>query len=191
MLANAFDWLLRATESAGVAAILIAVARVVWAAVGWLIRAVSFYLGRKTMRYGISFGPIDNVPKEIEGVYCQIVRFGTDLYIEKMASDQERYEGRLQNKVQRLRTTRNRDGMLIVHFELPVHKRIGTQFKTFVRVRDPQALGRVEEFLLKQSFLSDVSVSEYQSPPKVSFTLNMFPTVETVEGLKNNFFYPV
>jgi hypothetical protein len=45
-----------------------------------------------------------------EGVYCQIVRYGTDQYIEKMASDQERYEGRLQNRVYKLRTHRHGGG---------------------------------------------------------------------------------
>jgi hypothetical protein len=185
------EWFLHIFQNAGAAALLIAFARVIWSIAGWLIRVTTFYFGRKTMRYGVPFGPIEHVPKSIEGVYCQIVRYGTDLYIEKMASDQEKYEGRLQNKVRRLRTRRDRNGEMIVSFDLPVHKRIGTQFKTFVRVRDPADLVPVEEFLKRQSFLADVKVSGYQKPPKISFTLKMFPTVDTVDGLKNNFFFPV
>ena len=81
--------------------------------------------------------------------------------------------------------------MLVVQFQLPVHKRIGTQFKTFVRVRDPGDLDTVERFLAGLSFLSNVTSSQYLKPPKVSFTIDMFPIVESVEGIKNNFFYPV
>jgi hypothetical protein len=190
-ISQLFDLSLRSSEIAGAAAILVAIARLAWSLVGYLLRVASFYLSRRISRYEIELGPIENVPRAISGIYCQIVRFGTDLYIEKMASDQERYEGRLQNKVRKLATHRTADGRLVVQFRLPVHKRIGTQFKTFVRVHDAKDLPAVEAFLGQLKIVSNVKSSPYQDPPKVSFTINMFPIIETVEGIKNNFFYPV
>jgi len=191
ILAQFYDVITRSSEIAGAAAILVAIARISWSLVGYLMRIASFYLSRRVTPYVMEFGPIENVPKAISGVYCQVVRFGTDLYIEKMASDQERYEGRLQSKVFQLDTRRNADGELIVHFKLPVHKRIGTQFKLFVRVRDAKDLPAVEAFLKQLKSVSNVDASRFQSPPKVSFTIDRFPIVSTVEGIKNNFCYPV
>ena len=186
-----FEIGLRSSEVTAVAALLVALARIVWGVVGWALRVVGFYFSRKIMRYKLDFGPIKNVPKDIEGVYCQIVRYGTDLYIERMASDQERYEGRLQNRVYKLATERNANGALLVRLRLPVHKRIGTQFKVFVRLREGADVDKAEQFLKTLSFIENVKVSQYLSPKKVSFTLAIFPIVETVEGIKNNFFFPV
>jgi len=104
---------------------------------------------------------------------CLLVRYGTDLYFEKLASDQEKYEGRLQNRVLRNRSIirwrfdrRDRFSLfkglryawfrlrrwnvveedaewLTPVFKLPVHSRLGTQFKFFLEVveRGPRSKG--------------------------------------------------
>lgn len=132
---------------------------------------------------------IDNIKLEAGSVaevkaYCLLVRYGTDLYFEKLASDQEKYEGRLQNRVLKNRTAirwkfdvkdritllkglkyswRRVCGWNIVEedaewltpvFKLPVHSRLGTQFKFFLEVaeRGPRSKGvlmRVEDRIVE------------------------------------------
>jgi hypothetical protein len=168
-----------------------AVARLVWSVSTWLLQAGRFYLSCRTTKHKMNFGPFKGVPKTIKGVYCQIIRYGTDQYIEKMASDQERYEGRLQNRVYKLKSRRDCRGQYIVRLALPVHKRLGTQFKLFVRLKDPSKADDVVKFLTDTQLLSQVHVSQYHSPPKISFLVDRFSTVNTVEGLTNNFYYPI
>jgi hypothetical protein len=180
---------LRSSEIAGLAALLIAIVKIVWSVMDWISRTVRFHLARKLMRYDIDFGPFDGVPDDIEGVYCQVVRYGTDQYIEKMASEQEKFEGRLQNKVIRLSASKDRNGLYVVHLRLPVHRRIGTQFRLFVRVKPDGDMQKVNAFLSSIEVVSDVHPALYKR--KLTFTVDIFPVVETVEGLKNNFFYPV
>jgi hypothetical protein len=167
-----------------------AVARLVWSLTTYLLQAGRFYLSCRTQKHEMNFGPFKNVPPAIEGVYCQIVRYGTDQYIEKMASDQERYEGRLQNRVYKLRTHRH-GGEYVVRVSFPVHKRLGTQFKLFVRLKDASKADDVVKFLTGTNLLSGVNFSPYHSPPKVSFLVERFSKVQTVEGLTNNFYYPI
>jgi|GEM_PF-3671970 len=64
-------------------------------------------------------------------IYCLVVRFGTDEYLRDMASDQERYEGRLRNRVIAVEP-----GSEVV--SLPLHKRLGTQFKLYMAAPDPR-----------------------------------------------------
>ncbi len=106
-------------------------------------------------------------------ICCLIVRYGTDLYFEKLASDQERYEGRLQNRIlqnwvverwaydnndrltllkglrylwYRLRGRRVIDASaesIQTLFHLPIHERLGTQFKFFFEIveQEPKRRG--------------------------------------------------
>ena len=66
---------------------------------------------------------------------CLIIRYGTDEYIKSMANDQEKYDGRLRNDII--------DGIYDkgkLSFNIPLHKRIGTQFKCFLEVDTDQKL---------------------------------------------------
>jgi hypothetical protein len=49
----------------------------------------------------------------------------------------------------------------------------------------------VVKFLTGTNLLSGVNFSPYHSPPKVSFLVERFSKVQTVEGLTNNFYYPI
>lgn len=176
-------------DLAALTVVLAAIAKIVWSTMGWIIRMVRFHFAGKIKCDAIDFGPFERVPRDIEGVYCQVVRYGTDQYIGKMASDQEKFEGRLQNKVLRMAVSKNHRDLYVVHLRLPVHRRIGTQFRLFVRVREEGNFKKVQQFLSGISEISNVDSALYKR--KLSFTVDRFPIVKTVEGLKNNFFYPV
>ena len=72
---------------------------------------------------------VDNKIFENTKFKCLLIRFGTDQYIKDMASDREKYDGRLRNKII--------DGTLKngkVEYDIPLHQRIGTQFKCYFEV---------------------------------------------------------
>lgn len=64
---------------------------------------------------------------------CLLIRFGTDKYIKDMASDREKHDGRLRNKT--IEGLYN-NGKVI--YSIPLHKRIGTQFKCYLEVPTKQ-----------------------------------------------------
>ena len=80
---------------------------------------------------------------QIEGFSCMHVRFGSDRYLSSLASDQEKYEGWLRNKVLPFDVSGNATFTL----RLPLHKRAGTQFKCFVTVRHADAVDALKQFL--------------------------------------------
>jgi len=187
-LALPSEYILLAVVIAGAAA---GAAKVAWSFVTYLLLVIRFHLSFRTLKYAMDLGPFDNVPTSIEGVYCHIIRYGTDLYIEKMASDQERYEGRLRNKVYKLKTRRDQQNRCVVQLYLRVHKRLGTQFKVFVRLKDSAGPDEVVKFLTDTKLVSGIHVSQHHGPTKITFIIDSFATVQTVEGITNNFLYPV
>jgi len=80
-----------------------------------------------------------------------------------MASDQEKFEGRLQNDVFRVTTLKDDQGNYVVRLRLPVHKRLGTQFKLFVRLKPEGKSGAVVNFLNEFDSVSDVKLSLYKN----------------------------
>ncbi len=73
-------------------------------------------------------------------LYCLVVRFGTDAYRTNVASEQERYQGRLLNRVVEIKP----DPMIL---NLPVHRKLGTQFKLYYLLPDEQEAGALWEAL--------------------------------------------
>src|SRR5215813_6378962 len=51
---------------------------------------------------GINKANYGNLTKLISGFYCLVVRYGTDQYVSSLASDQEKYEGRLKNEKRKI-----------------------------------------------------------------------------------------
>jgi len=58
---------------------------------------------------------------------CLIIRYGNDKYLKGLATEEERWAGRLQNRVIPI-PFENRASQLCGVFKLPVHRRLGTQF---------------------------------------------------------------
>jgi hypothetical protein len=187
-LALPSEYILLAIVISGAAA---GAAKVAWSFVTYVLQVIRFHFSFRTAKYSVDFGPFEDVPDSIDGVYCHIIRYGTDQYLEKMASDQERYEGRLRNKVYKLKTRRDQKNRCIVQLYLRVHKRLGTQFKVFVRLKELSNADEVVEFLTSTKLVSGIHVSRYHQPTKITFIIEIFSTVQTVEGITNNFLYPV
>jgi hypothetical protein len=71
----------------------------------------------------------------IHGFYVIAARFGTEEYLEKFASDEERAEGRWRLAITKMPVRFDGKGNAFLVMKIPVHKFLGTQFKCFVAVR--------------------------------------------------------
>jgi hypothetical protein len=89
---------------------------------------------------------------EITGFYCIVARFGTEEYLRDYASDDERAEGSWQMRVTRLGVEFDQAGNAQLILKVPVHRYLGTQFKCFVALRNPNkdGLGQRWTELLKR-----------------------------------------
>jgi hypothetical protein len=79
----------------------------------------------------------------------------------------------------------------MVQLRQPVHKRLGTQFKIFVRLKELANSDEAVKFLSGIKVVSDVHVSQYHRPTKITFIVERFAKLQTVEGLSDNFYYLV
>jgi hypothetical protein len=154
-----------------------------WWNATWTVYPVEFSRGMKEERYA-------KIRDAIEGFSCLHVRYGTDQYLSMLASEQEKYEGRLRNNVLPIKVRFDRAGNAVFTLRLPLHKRIGTQFKCFVTVRRENMLGSVEEFLKSCDRVKGVSVSRGVKSNRIYFLLDRFGEVTTVDGHTNNMVYP-
>jgi len=71
----------------------------------------------------------------VHGFYLIAARFGTEEYLEKFASDEERSEGRWRLAITKVPVRFDGKGNAFLMLKIPVHKSLGTQFKCFVAVR--------------------------------------------------------
>ena len=146
----------------------------------WMRYHLSSPLARCTVVILDSAGCIPDATGTGEGDYrlfCLLVRHGRDEYLEKMASDQERYEGRLLNRVIRI-TDLSAAGLAT--FELPVHRRLGTQFKLFIEGRDGDTVDR----LVGAPCFFDGD----RDGNKIWFLHQGFPIVDTLDDHRNNYY---
>ncbi len=177
------------------ATLLVAIAGVVWTFARKIAQEMYFRLSVRTRVIEFSLEAKEGVPENIKSLNMLFVRYGNDTYLSTLASDQERYHGRLRNKVVCIANGPKPDGGSI-QVRLRVHKRLGTQFKFFVDVEgDPDP---VTNYLTAHETISDVFCKERPKlrPTdirryRIFFLINRFDQAKTVEGFVNNFFYPI
>jgi hypothetical protein len=179
-------------DAAVLTMVLAFVSKLSWAAASSLVRQVHTWFLSKPQEHRIVVAktavPFEKGSAEI---FCLIVRYGSDQYIEHMASDREKYDGRLINKAVKVQVERAEDGLVSFLLDLPVHKRLGTQFKCYVDVKPGGPKDAVLEFLSSHDGIHDVSTSSsLKGGERIYFLLKKFATVTTVEGFQNNMCFP-
>ena len=172
-------------ELAALAAVMAFVARLGWGAANLALRHLRYRLDAPVKHCHADIGPYAEIPPEAP-VKCLIVRYGPDAYLQTLASDQERWEGRLQNRVVSAEKHCVGDTCR-VDVRLPVHRRLGTQFKFFIELTDAETAGRLQR--LRE--LRDASVSFDGRLYRVWFLTDRFADLETVGGHRNNYWPPL
>jgi hypothetical protein len=138
----------------------------------------------------------------IHGFYVLAARFGTEEYLEKFASDEERAEGRWRLAVTKMPVRFDAKGNAFLVLKIPVHKILGTQFKCFVAVRSDGDEEKLERRMQSWEALLPLckNVVEKAEPPepnpidrggprvhnRLYFLLNTFSTC-AVGTRRNNF----
>lgn len=191
---NPFDWLtgtnIGLKEVVLNTAILTVVIRAVWTIATGLIDRIRFWGMRRVRDYAIPLGPYHEDFVGVVKFHCLVVRFGTDSYVRDMASDREKHDGRLQNRAIPIGVRRHKQGQAEFELRLPIHRRLGTQFKCFAQVRDPGQVENLVATLQGCDRVYDVSRSSSQFRERVYFLLKDFTAVDTVDGIRNNMCFP-
>lgn len=205
-----FDWVVSSEEVvAGILVLLLTVVlRVLWLFTTTVYQAAAEYVGHRIERCRIDLGPLpvpaqrrDRLPDEVP-IFCLIVRYGADEYLEKLASDQERYEGRLRLEILKSKLKLDRESCTYSGtVPLKVHRRLGTQFKLFFEVEDDAAAARyVAALEAMDDIIAEVSTSSYGPKTKVWFLLEKYHITNIVDSgvrregkgpTRNNFYYPI
>jgi len=184
-------------------AFLAAAIRIIWFLISELIKWLKFISSSKKIKdFGVKLNNLDyGCLKEEEVTFsCLLVRYGTDDYIKSLASDQDKYEGRLQNKIIKLDLKPLEDSRYELLLPIPIHKRIGTQFKCFVEPKKPKKesdenevkrmLTKIKGTLKKCDDIDKIDISASPNQNRVYFIIDKFHTVKTVDKLWNNFCFP-
>jgi hypothetical protein len=177
-------------------AVITALINAIWFAVSSLLQRLQQWWNAKSTVYPVAFSRgmtrarYAQIKDQIDGFSCLHVRFGSDQYLSSLASDQEKYEGRLRNAILPIPMRFDSSGNAIFTLRLPLHKRIGTQFKCFVTVRHADAVDAVKQFLQGCDRINNLSVSKSVKSNRIYFLLDRFDQVTTVDGHANNMAYP-
>lgn len=175
--------------------LVVALAAVIWTVARRLSQELYFMMSLRTEEISFRLAPKKDIPGNIKSLNYLFIRYGNDSYLEKMASDEERYHGRLRNKVVCVTNKKPRSGDEVM-VRIRLHKRLGTQFKFFIDIEgDPKP---AVQYLNDHPSINDVfckkipgtktSGAEYH---RVFFLVDWLETVKTVDGHTNNFIYPV
>jgi hypothetical protein len=150
------------------------------------IKRHDFVLGKAITREAY-----ENLSRDISGFYCLLVRYGIDEYMSRLANDQERVDGRQQLRIFKVSVKIDSKNMAIFGLRLPIHQRLGTQFKCFVVGRSEDRIPAIIDILKKCEHVSDVKQSDSYYRDRVYFLLDQFAIVDTItSGVRNNYIFP-
>jgi hypothetical protein len=133
----------------------------------------------------------EELSQDISGFYCLFVRYGSDDYLMKMASDEERYEGRLRLKLIPIKVQFNEKDQAVFTLTLAIHKSLGTQFKCFAQARSIERVPAVIERLKNCEHASMAQQSDSYHRDRIYLLLDQFVRIPTVDpAVTNNYIFP-
>lgn len=180
--------------------------KLVWSGCSRFYRSWRVYFGQVLVESPIDLRWLDEALEQIHveqhhyALYCLVVRFGTDDYLSSLGSEQDRFEGRLINRVVPVDLS-GPD----VKLRIPVHSRLGTQFKLYILADTPANAGSLYDQLAahdvsKLQTRADGSVIYGQdmrrkilldpkpAGRKIWFRLGAFGTQVSKDQFPNNYF---
>ena len=165
--------------------------RFVWGIFSEISNRIRQIFASRVRVYEIDIGLYPSEFDKVIDFYCLLIRYGTDSYLSGLASERDKFDGRLQNKILPITIAQTKDGKARFILRLPIHQRIGTQFKCFGEVKSSNELENVNKALNTCERIRSLSKSSSQFRNRVYFLLNDFGTSKSVEGIENNVCFPV
>lgn len=172
-------------------AILAVVFRGVWGMFSEVTNRMRQFFAKRTQVYEVDLGQYHPEFDKVINFYCLVVRYGTDAYLQCLASDRDRFDGRLQNRVLPIAVEKDKEENARFVLDLPVHQRIGTQFKCFAEVKSEEELEIANKALSACVRVHEVSKSSSQFKYRIYFLLRDFGTTKSIDGIENNICFPV
>ncbi len=145
---------------------------------------------RLVIARGLTRHDFEQVRKAIRGWKLLLIRYGSDEYLRSMAGEADRNVGRPRYASIPMRLSLSPTGEVLLSWALPVHRRLGTQFRCFIDTRKGDMGPSVLTGMLKHYDEIDVVEPEVPEPTRVYFTLKRFPVVTTAEGVRHNLVRP-
>jgi hypothetical protein len=176
-------------------AVVTTIINVTWFAISKLQQTITRLLRRRIVHHHVVLGTLSpaefqTIMEPVQGFFCLIVRYGRDDYLERLGSDEDRDEGRLLLKTIPLDLRQDQDGNTHFTLRLPIHKRLGTQFKCFAVLRKPEETQKVIAQLKKCENIADAEQADSRFKNRIYLLLAQFAEVTTVDNIRNNFIYP-
>ncbi len=139
---------------------------------------------------GLTRHDYEQVRKGIRAWHLLLVRYGTDEYLRTMAGEADRHAGRTRYDVIKMKLALSPTGEVTLSWSLPVHRRLGTQFRCYIDIRAGGAGGEVLTGMLRHYDEIEVLPSEVAEPTRVYFLLKKFRTVPSADGGRQNIVLP-
>jgi hypothetical protein len=139
---------------------------------------------------GLTRHDYEQVRKGIKAWYLLLVRYGTEDYLRTMSGEADRSIGRPRYSTLPMKLSLSPTGEVTLRWSLPLHRRLGTQFRCFIDLREGGSGPGVLTGMLKHYDEIEVLETDVHSPKRVYFLLKRFRMVTTVEGIRQNFVLP-
>ena len=168
----------------------------VWAAFAAIGRFVSDTLEVQAAKHrlviarGLTRHDFDQVRKSIRGWRVMVVRYGTEEYLRLLAGEEDRHIGRPRHSSSGMRISLSNSGEAILSWSLPVHRRMGTQFRCYILTRKGGAGFSVLADILKHYDEIEVLQPDLPGRKRIYFLLSHFPVIASAEGVRNNYIAP-
>jgi hypothetical protein len=177
-------------------ALITAVAWAVWTALRAIGRMIAETLEvqgakhRLVIARGLTRHDFDQVRKSIRGWRVMVVRYGTEEYLRALAGEADRNIGRPRHSSSGMRISLSASGEAILSWTLPVHRRMGTQFRCYILTRKGGAGFSVLADILKHYDEIEVLQPDLPERKRIYFLLAHFPVIASAEGVRNNYIAP-
>lgn len=177
-------------------ALVTAVVAVVWNALMAIGRAITESLEVQGVKHrliiarGLTRHDFDQVRRAIRGWRIMVVRYGTEEYLRSLAGEADRHIGRPRHSSSGMRLSLSASGEAILRWSLPVHRRMGTQFRCFVVTRKGAGGLSVLADILKLYDEIEVLQPDLPERKRIYFLLSHFPVIASAEGVRNNYVAP-
>jgi hypothetical protein len=139
---------------------------------------------------GLTRHDFEQVRKGIKAWKLLVVRYGSDDYLRHMAGEADRQAGRTRFDVVRMKLALSPVGEVTLAWSLPVHRRLGSQFRCYVDIRPDGAGAEVLTGMLRHYDEIELLPAETQDPRRVYFLLKRFTIITAADGMRQNFMLP-
>ena len=139
---------------------------------------------------GLTRHDFEQVRKGIKAWRLLLVRYGSDDYLRAMAGESDRQLGRTRFDVLNMKLALSNIGEITLSWKLPIHRRLGTQFRCYIDIREGGAGGEVLTGMLRHYDEIEVLPAEVANPSRVYFLLKRFRVVTAADGVRQNIVLP-